>query len=190
MTTTKTTTPPEMDAPYQRIDIREQQLFQSLDLDNDQHVKRYDLEKILVENGLRIDDNRFVTSLRLLKDQEEAIAERTGTMPGECAIEKADFCRAIRPNIQLIERVLQGQLVIPDFTGFCQEIQQFYEITRDNRGGQVATYIPQLALPEPEADQYGIALCTVDGQRYAVGDAQTFFSLQSHLQTYQLLSRP
>lgn len=179
MTLNKTTGASDMTADNQRIDIREQQLFRSLDLDNDQHVKRYDLEKVLLENGLRLDDSRFVTSLQLLKEQEETIAKRTETSPRECSIEKADFCRAIRPNIQLIERVLQGKLVIPDFAGFCEEIQQFYEITRANRGGQVATYIPQLALPEPEADQYGVALCTVDGQRYAIGDAQAFFSLQS-----------
>ena len=169
----------ETDAHDQRIDVREQQLFQSLDLDNDQHVKRSDLERTLVENGLRVDDNRFVASLRLLKDQEKAITDRTGTPAEEGSIGKADFCRAIRPNIQLIERVLQGQLVVPDFAGFCQEIQQLYNITRTNRGGHVATYIPQLALQEPEANQYGISLCTVDGQRYGIGDDRAFFSLQS-----------
>ena len=45
--------------------------------------------------------------------------------------------------------------------------------------GQAASYIPQLNLSEPEVDQYGVALCTIDGQRYDMGDAHTFFSLQS-----------
>lgn len=159
-------------------DVREQQLFQSLDVDNDQHVRRSDLEKVLVESGLCIDDIRFAESLRLLEAHDEI------STPGEDAppsppIPKVDFCQAIRPNIQLIERVLQGNLIIPDFAKFCQEIQQLYDVTRANRDGQAPSYIPQLALQEPDIDQYSIALCTIDGQRYTYGDAQTFFSLQS-----------
>ena len=125
MTLNKTTGASEMTADNQRIDIREQQLFRSLDLDNDQHVTRYDLEKVLLENGLRLDDNRFVTSLRLLKEQEETIAKRTETSPRECSIEKADFCRAIRPNIQLIERVLQGKLLFRTLLVFARKYNSF-----------------------------------------------------------------
>jgi len=43
--------------------------------------------------------------------------------------------------------------------------------------GRVADYIP--ALARQEADRFGIALCTNDGQVYAAGDARESFSIQS-----------
>ena len=45
------------------------------------------------------------------------------------------------------------------------------------RSGSVADYIPQLKRVDP--DQLAISLCTVDGQRFSVGDATTTFCLQS-----------
>lgn len=43
--------------------------------------------------------------------------------------------------------------------------------------GEVATYIPELAGVSPM--QFGMALETVEGERFAVGDAQVPFSIQS-----------
>jgi len=97
----------------------------------------------------------------------------------EKPIPQDNFCKAIRQNILLIERALQGQMVIPDFTEFCTEIDRIHAVTREERSGKAADYIPQLDLKEPEVDQYGVALCTIDGQRYSAGDAQVFFPVES-----------
>ena len=70
-------------------------------------------------------------------------------------------------------------MVVPDFDDFCREIHGLYVAVRENRGGKAANYIPQLDLPEPAVDAFGVALCTVDGQRYAVGDTDTSFTVQS-----------
>ena len=43
--------------------------------------------------------------------------------------------------------------------------------------GQVATYIPELAKVDPSG--FGIAIATVDGRVYEVGDARRLFSIQS-----------
>ncbi|MDQ8021593.1 MAG: glutaminase A [Moraxellaceae bacterium] len=45
------------------------------------------------------------------------------------------------------------------------------------RGGQLASYIPELARVDPE--QFGICLVTMDGVCYSVGDADTPFTIQS-----------
>jgi glutaminase len=55
-----------------------------------------------------------------------------------------------------------------------REIHTKYLVMRD---GAVATYIPELARVAP--DQFGIALATVDGHVYDVGDASSLFTIQS-----------
>jgi glutaminase len=42
---------------------------------------------------------------------------------------------------------------------------------------QIATYIPELAKVKP--DLWGVAICTVDGQRLELGDSNTKFTIQS-----------
>ena len=43
--------------------------------------------------------------------------------------------------------------------------------------GEVASYIPELTLADP--NWFGIALVTVDGNVYQVGDARAPFTVQS-----------
>jgi glutaminase len=47
----------------------------------------------------------------------------------------------------------------------------------ENRDGALAGYIPELTAVDP--DQFGIAIATVDGELYAVGDTDTPFTIQS-----------
>ncbi len=162
----------------QALDQREARLFKSLDLDNDDRVLCSDLERMLAQVGLSPDDLRLRESMIALdayQREQDALREAAP----EQAIPQERFCTAIRHNILLIERALQGQMVIPDFTEFCRDIEEIHAATQANRGGKAADYIPQLDLPEPALDSFGVGVCTVDGQRFALGDSETFFSLQS-----------
>lgn len=47
----------------------------------------------------------------------------------------------------------------------------------DGDEGELASYIPELAAAEP--DRFGIAICTIDGTVYSVGDAEQRFTIQS-----------
>ncbi len=47
----------------------------------------------------------------------------------------------------------------------------------DNIAGQIATYIPELAKADPNA--FGIAIATLDGTVYEVGDSRLPFTIQS-----------
>lgn len=67
--------------------------------------------------------------------------------------------------------------VIADFDGFGRELEEIFEQGRALEGGAVATYIPQLA--RVDARSYGAAACTIDGMRWAAGDAKTDFTAQS-----------
>lgn len=158
------------------IDPREERLFRALDDDNDEAVLAHDFQRVLAQIGLTADDQRLAESMRALDASlglDEAVDEQLQQ------VERTAFCHAIRHNILLIERALQGRMVIPDFAGFCREISEIYTATRVNRQGTVADYIPQLDIPEDEADRFGLALCSVDGQRFSLGDARHFFTVQS-----------
>ena len=163
-------------APF-AVDAREERLFRALDIDKDHHVRRRELDEMLRLAGLSMDDVRLRRSREALLQAEEQRAPRPVVV--DVAIPKSDFCKAIRYDILLIERALQGNMVVPDFDEFCRAIDDLYATVRENRSGKAANYIPQLNLKEPELDSFGVALCTVDGQRHAVGDADVGFTVQS-----------
>ncbi len=48
---------------------------------------------------------------------------------------------------------------------------------RDNHAGEVASYIPELSKASP--DHFGLAMATIGGKLYTVGDAEVPFSIQS-----------
>ena len=58
-----------------------------------------------------------------------------------------------------------------------QFLKQLHDRLKGIRDGEVATYIPELA--KADADAFGIALTTVDGATYHVGDSRQEFTIQS-----------
>lgn len=165
-------------SPSVYIDPREERLFRALDDDNDEILLPRDFERVLAEIGLGPDDRRLHESMAAL--EECVVRNRPPGWEDESRkVSRETFCQAIRHNILLIERALQGRMVIPDFQGFCRDITDIYEAVCANTEGTPADYIPQLNLTGPDLDRFGVALCTVDGQRFAVGDSKHFFSAQS-----------
>ncbi len=77
----------------------------------------------------------------------------------------------------LIKNAIQGNLIIPNFKDFGDEIEEIFQSTKQNRSGDVATYIPQLARVNPEF--YAVSVCTIDGQKFSIGDHQERFCIQS-----------
>ncbi|HNM37922.1 MAG TPA: glutaminase, partial [Anaerolineales bacterium] len=70
-------------------------------------------------------------------------------------------------------------------TTYQQILDEIYQETLPLLGqGKVASYIPALAEVNPK--QYGIALQTLSGETYQVGDANTLFSIQSISKVFTL----
>lgn len=87
------------------------------------------------------------------------------------------FEKLIQKNSSLVEKALKGDLIIPDFDELTKEITKIYETTKVIETGKVADYIPQLAKVSPE--YYAISVCTIDGQRFSIGDSEHHFVVQS-----------
>ena len=132
---------------------------------------------VLESKGLLEHDVRIHDELQSLKDRGRGHA-----------LSFTDFLAITKRN-WIIERALSNHLVIPDFEGLCGALTEVYlaalnfrlspELAGDPSGrGTQATYIPQLAVVDP--DQHAAAVCTIDGQRWSIGDAsETWFSLQA-----------
>lgn len=69
-----------------------------------------------------------------------------------------------------------------DYQGLLQDIAEALEPRRGE--GRVADYIPALANVDPK--RFGLALATVDGEVFGVGDWQVPFSLQSISKVFTL----
>jgi glutaminase len=124
------------------------------------------LREALAACGLRLDDPRLAR-----------LTETLAACSDDAAVDEQVVIDVLRPNLDLVERALSGGLVITDFSAFATDLQEIFDKTRPLEGGEVATYIPQLARVSPRS--WGAAVCTVDGQRFAAGDARVDFTAQS-----------
>ena len=60
----------------------------------------------------------------------------------------------------------------------------YKEVQKKSNRGKVATYIP--ALAEVDIQKFGMAVHTISGEDYQVGDAEEFFSIQSIAKVFTL----
>lgn len=119
----------------------------------------------LAQRGFAPDNNRirsFCEKLRALKKPR---------------IDAREFRAVACNHIILLEKALCGGLIIPDFAAFTATVKKMYFEAKANTAGNVADYIPQLAKVSP--DKFAVSVCTVDGQRWSIGDSSDYFSIQS-----------
>uniref|UniRef100_A0A8C2J3M2 glutaminase n=1 Tax=Cyprinus carpio TaxID=7962 RepID=A0A8C2J3M2_CYPCA len=124
----------------------------------------------LKSTGLLTSDPRLRDCMRQI---HQAIQESVGT----AMMDQELFRKCVGSNIVLLTQAIQRKFIIPDFESFTSLINHLYYNAQAQKGGKVANYIPQLAKFSP--DLWGVSLCTVDGQRHAIGDTDMPFCLQS-----------
>ena len=86
-------------------------------------------------------------------------------------------CRLLKECNVLISKAFRGQLVISEFSEFTVDVTEIYSLCGPNMAGTPAQYIPQLARGDPA--KWSVSLCTIDGQRFHIGDVHDRFSIQS-----------
>jgi glutaminase len=83
----------------------------------------------------------------------------------------------LKRNHLLLQKALNGDLAISEFKAFTDIVTRIYSQCKSVDEGSVASYIPQLAEVDP--DLFGVSVCSVDGQRFNIGETQKIFSVQS-----------
>lgn len=96
---------------------------------------------------------------------------------GDAPIGPRDFESLLADEILTISRIFRRQLIVPDWQDFCRAITLIYEGVAADRSGANADYIPILRDADPE--KWGVAICSVDGQRFCLGDVDVYHSIQS-----------
>lgn len=145
---------------------REQKIFKALDQQNQNYITPKMLLGALKEMGILSDDQRIKSLINALHKKADT-----------AKITMQEFCKIISSSIDVVERAIQGNMIIPDFSTFTKDVERIFTETLENKDGAVADYIPQLGRVDPE--QFAVSICTVDGQRYSIGDHNVDFCVQS-----------
>jgi glutaminase len=127
-------------------------------------IRKEDLKRELLNAGILSDDPR----IKLFHCALDSLADD---------IDEESFVSLLTYAPHLLEQIFFGNLVVPDFQNFTDQVTRIFRKTESNKDGEVASYIPQLARVEP--DKFAVAICTVDGQRFSIGDCDDFFCVQS-----------
>lgn len=154
-------------------DRTEDALFDSLSEGG--HVSVQKFLDALASNGIQKTDPRLREAMDQLR-QVWRSQQSVGTIEA-LTLDRKQFGQVVRCDLALVSRALRQQFVIPDFVNFCKDIEEMYWKCKSIDSGKCASYIPQLARVDPSL--WGVSICTVDGQRYSVGDTRIPFTIQS-----------
>ena len=144
----------------------EKRFFLSFIEDDENNIQKKKIIKKLHDNGFYEDDPRlsqFFNNLKIFIKGDN--------------IQYEEFKYCVENHIYILQKILRNECIVPQFNKFTKEIEIIYEKTISCKGGNNADYIPQLSRINPE--QYGISVCTIDGQRYNIGDTEIDFTVQS-----------
>ena len=70
------------------------------------------------------------------------------------------------------------RLVIPAFETFNENITEIYHKLKLNNAGEPDPFLKKV-IDHFDDSTFGISICTVDGQRFSIGDVHDKFTIQS-----------
>ncbi|CAD5218856.1 unnamed protein product [Bursaphelenchus okinawaensis] len=153
----------------------EEEIFKHFQIKDTHEASTKKLANLLNSRGIKLADPRIQKSRELLR---HFMRLRNGNKDTRhYKLSKQHFLECVRPSIGLITQAIQNNMIIPSWQSFKSKMAEIFAQCREIKEGNVATYIPQLARQDPEL--WGMAVCTVDGQRFGLGDSKEPFCFQS-----------
>ena len=161
------------------MEIREREvfmhrLFYTLANEDNKTVYLRELFALVFKSGLRKDDPR------LQKFFERALITQTGKDhydDSEPHLTEDEFMNCVRDGGEMVGKAVVEDFIVPEFDQCVQVFTEIYEKFKVLDEGHVSTSIPQLARADPNL--WGVSVCTIDGQRISLGDANQLFCMQS-----------
>ena len=151
---------------YSSSSPSDRQLQSLFDIVAENNVTSYKaIEDRITKCGLSLNDYRLHTMRSRLEEYKNR------------PIDINAFTEIVRDELLAVKKILHHQLIIPEWQEFCQTILKIFNEVDPDHSGANADYIPILRNSDPE--KWGVALCTVSGQRYSVGDVDVYHSIQS-----------
>ncbi len=147
-------------------------LFEALCEEGEVFINAREIIQTLEKMGVYLSDPR----LKALRDYLEIDKSRR---QNDYLLKKIDHraFEELMGRSALLRKCLQSGLTVPEFEAFTKTMETIFLKSKEKTGGAVATYIPQLARVDPEL--YAVSICTLDGQRFSLGDYKTTFCVQS-----------
>lgn len=107
----------------------------------------------------------------------QGVSEEDEKAVAKVSLDFDAFVNFVSPLARLFLRTFSEELIVPDWTAFKQDLSYHFFKVQNNTGGENAQYIPILRDANP--DKWGLSICSIDGQRFSIGDYDTPFSIQS-----------
>ena len=121
---------------------------------------------LLTRAGINVyKDPRLSEMMSKLSRVKEASAFTSPELNIRRSVSKEEFLDATLSCAKLLNDAISSDLVIPDFEGFCGEIKDIYQ--------------ELLKVKDDDSAFLGISICTVDGQRYSLGDSEKSYCIQT-----------
>jgi len=118
--------------------------------------------KNIESRGISLDDQRIKNTIDKLIENDP--------------IDLKSFSTALKEN-KLVKRILNNELVIPEWDDFENEIKNIFDKCKDINEGKKSEATPRISRADD--DHFAISICTIDGQRLNLGDTKVHFSSQS-----------
>ena len=141
-------------------------LLLSLSKDGSQSCTKADLAMAMYENGL--------LHSKKMSENFGKVHKALSGLPK--IIDEAKMSEIVKEE-PAIAAALRGELSIPGWDTFKEDVHKIFEEVKPCDGGNVASYIPQLAKQSP--DWWAVAACSVSGQTCSFGDDSIPFCVQS-----------
>jgi glutaminase len=113
----------------------------------------------------------------VLDGSSPSVTEELQKTVAAVPMDYCNFVQLVSPCAGLFLRAFNEEHVIPDWSTFVADLSSFFNQSAGNTEGENAQYIPVLKNANP--DRWGLSVCSVDGQRFSIGDSTIPFSLQS-----------
>ena len=138
----------------------------------------------LGDNGLKKDDPRLKEMFKNLKlyQEHQLMSQSSPGLNGpngqllDCT--RDSFQQIVDHDIEIIKKIFSKLLIIPDFKSFTDDLTNIFNHCKKLDHGKPSDYLPQLQRMSG-GKHWGMSVCTIDGQRFSLGDSTVPFTLQS-----------